>query len=79
MIIALLYKCAMWYLYIGISQDETTKRPGIWKRVLIGTRKCCYAAADWLSEAFWIELFVDLLTLGLFTFGTIEVIRVVTK
>jgi hypothetical protein len=61
--LALLYKTAMWYLYIG-AFNLKTKASGLYK------------ASDWLSESYWVELVGDLLTLTLFGGATLRVLRI---
>jgi len=62
-LVALLYKGAMWYLYVGEVDPE--------KR---NTRR--YAISDWLSEAFWLELLFDLGTIALFLIATFRVLMI---
>ncbi len=61
---ALMYKGAMWYLYLGELNPEVRKlrRHGL---------------SDWLSEAFWVELLLDVGTIVLFSIATWTVIRAV--
>jgi len=64
-IIALLYKGAMWYLYIGEEQLEIQK-----------TRR--YKISNWLSMAFWFEMLFDLSSIGLFVYATFRVLSILT-
>ena len=63
--IALLYKTAMWYLYM----EELGDLSGRSKRVRIST---------FLSEAYWLEAMFDAVTLALFGYATWLVIQVST-
>lgn len=60
---ALLYKTAMWYLYVGELAPGTRKR-----RV--------YKIADWLSESYMLEGLFDLATLVVFTLAALSVLSV---
>ncbi len=60
---ALVYKTAMWYLYIG----ELDKQLKLKKR---------YKISDWLSETYCIEFVIDLGTLALFIVATYMVINI---
>lgn len=62
-LLALLYKSAMWYLYMGEYDAE------------IKTSKL-YKASKWLSEAYWIEVLGDALTLILFAGATLRLVRI---
>jgi hypothetical protein len=64
-IVALLYKGAMWYLYVG---EEDTKMQ----------KKKRYKISDWLSEAFWMEILFDLASIALFAWATILVLNILT-
>jgi hypothetical protein len=64
-IIALLYKGAMWYLYIGEEQPELQKTGR-------------YRIAYWLSSAFWFEMLFDLSSIGLFVYATFRVLSILT-
>ena len=64
-LIALLYKTAMWYLYMEELGDLTKNS----KRVRISA---------WLSEAYWLEALFDVITLGAFGYATWRVIQVST-
>lgn len=65
-IVALLYKGAMWYLYIG---EEVSKK--------IQKTKC-YRISSWLSEAFWLEMMFDLGSIVLFTIATMRLLGLLT-
>ena len=54
---AFLFKVAMWYLHIGEQDSEfkTTLR---------------YKASDWISEAFWFEILLDMLSIVSFSSAT---------
>jgi hypothetical protein len=64
-IIALLYKGAMWYLYIGEEQLEIQM-----------TRR--YKISNWLSMAFWLEMLFDLSSIVLFVYATFRVLSILT-
>lgn len=55
---AILYKHAMWHLYSG-ELDEGHKQ------------SCWHKAAEWLSEAYMLELFFDVSTVLLFVSATL--------
>ena len=55
---AIVYKAAMWYLY-SAEYDSRVKKKWL-----------LFPFFNWLSEAFWIELSVDLLTVYLFASAT---------
>jgi uncharacterized membrane protein YGL010W len=60
---ALLYKSAMWYLYIGeLRPDFRTSR----------RHKC----ADWISESHILELALDLITIGCFGIATFNAMNI---
>lgn len=61
--VALLFKSAMWYLYLG-EFDEKVKS---WRR---------YKASDWLSECYAVEFFVDVVTLVLFGGAVLRLVEV---
>ncbi len=63
-LVAIMYKGAMWYLYMG-ELDASVKA------------KKRYKVADWLSEAFWLELLFDLVTLVLFGVATALALEVI--
>lgn len=65
-IVALLYKGAMWYLYVGEEDVEMQK-------------KVRYKISDWLSDAFWLELSFDLASIALFTWSTILILNILTQ
>ncbi len=60
---ALIYKSAMWYLYVGELQPAFQK-----------TRR--YKVADWLSENYLIEAGIDVVTLVLFGLATLVTLKV---
>lgn len=60
-LVALIYKGAMWYLYLGEIDDEFKQRAR-------------FKVAEWLSEAFWIEALADLGSLLLFSWATYHAI-----
>jgi hypothetical protein len=60
---AFLYKSAMWYLFIGHDRPRVRKA---WQ----------YKAADWLSEAFWLDWALDLASILLFAVGTYTFFKV---
>jgi hypothetical protein len=62
---ALMYKTAMWYLYMY----ELSALDGKSVRVRV---------SEWLSEAYWLEALLDLATLGCFAYATWRVIGVAT-
>jgi hypothetical protein len=64
--LALFYKTAMWYLYMGEFNPKI-------KASLL------HKVSDWLSESYWIELVGDLATLGLFGWATLRVLRIFTS
>lgn len=64
-IVALLYKGAMWYLYVGEEDAEIQK-------------KIRYKISSWLSDAFWLELLFDLASIALFTWATTLVLNILT-
>lgn len=63
---AMVYKTAMWYLYIG-ELDEHRK-----------LRKS-YKISDWLSETYCIEFVIDFVTLALFVAATYMVVNVLLQ
>jgi hypothetical protein len=58
---AFMYKASMWYIMWGALRDEfkTTIR---------------YKISDWISEQLWIELIIDLVSIGLFVCATSRVL-----
>lgn len=56
-LVALLYKAAMWQLYIGEFNESYRK-----------TRR--YRCADWISECFLLEIASDLATIAVFAWAT---------
>jgi hypothetical protein len=56
-IAALLYKTTMWYLYCG-ERDEEFKK------------SMRYDFFDWVSEQYWLEVLIDLITILLFAIAT---------
>jgi hypothetical protein len=59
---AILYKTAMWYLYMGELDPEEKNR---W----------LYKASQWLSDQYWIEFALDAITFGAFAWATLLVVR----
>ncbi len=64
-LLALLYKTAMWYLYLG-ELDDSRKS---WM---------LYKVSEWLSDSYWIELVSDAATLVLFGWATLDVLHALT-
>ena len=60
----IVYKAAMWHLY------RAEFEPQVRQRLLFGF-------FNWISEAFWLELLLDLMTATLFAWGTIRMLRIV--
>lgn len=60
---AILYKTAMWYLYMG-ELDATVQGRRIYKLL------------DWLSESYWLEFFFDIATLAMFAIATYTAMEV---
>ncbi|MCK9418279.1 MAG: hypothetical protein M0R70_02755 [Nitrospirae bacterium] len=65
-VVALLYKGAMWYLYVGEEDEDMQKR----KRYII---------SSWLAESFWLEMLFDLASIALFMFATSIVLDILTS
>lgn len=63
---AFLYKSAMCYLYL--TESDEAKKTG-----------CLYKCFSWVSEWFWLEVVLDLLTLVLFSWATVEMLCLFTK
>lgn len=63
---AVLYKSAMWYLYIGELQAAFRN-----------SRR--YRVADWISERHFIELLFDVGSMTLFALATLGVLDVLTR
>jgi hypothetical protein len=61
--LALLFKSAMWYLYIGEFNAQSKA-------------SALYKASDWLSESYWVEFVGDLATLVLFGLATLGVLKI---
>lgn len=59
---AIIYKTAMWYLYVG---ELEILAKSTWR----------YRASEFLSEAFWLEAAFDLLTLFFFGSATVLVLQ----
>jgi hypothetical protein len=53
---ALLNKIANWYVYLSEIDDD-------WSRSRF------YGVAEWLAEQFWIDMLLDLLTIGVFGYA----------
>ena len=64
-LLATLNKTAMWVLYYGEIRSDFEEG---WV--------CSFAA--WLSRQFWIDILVDLLSMGLFAAATYQVFRILT-
>jgi hypothetical protein len=62
-VVALLYRTAMWYLYME-EEEKATPR---W----------LHRASEWLSYQYLVELVFDLLTLVSFATGTLKVLHAV--
>lgn len=62
-VLALLYKSAMWYLYMG-ELDGEIKSSGL------------YRMANAISASYWLELLGDLVTLVLFAGATLRLLAV---
>ena len=56
---ALLYKSSMWYLYAGELKESFKS-------------KFRFRAADFVSEAFWLELSFDIISIVAFAWGTFD-------
>lgn len=63
--LAVLYKTATWYLYLGES-DESRKS---WR---------FYKVSEWFSDSYWIEMVSDVATLFLFGGATLRALHAVT-
>lgn len=63
--VAVLYKTAMWYLYVGERSLEVKKR---WT----------YKASDWISEAYLVETSFDLTSIFLFGVATFCLHKIMT-
>jgi hypothetical protein len=61
--LALLYKSAMWYLYLG-EYEPDVKQSRLFK------------ISNSLSEAYWLEVLGDFLTLVLFGGATLRLVRI---
>ena len=61
--VALLYKTAMWYLYRGETVDGLQES---WQ----------YSAASWLSEAYFLETCFDLASIVLFGVATYQLLTI---
>ena len=53
---ALLNKVANWYVYLSEIDDDRS-------------RSRFYGVAEWLAEQFWIDMLLDLLTIGVFGYA----------
>ena len=60
---ALIFKASMWYLYLGEGKPDLQRL----KR---------YKVANWVSEAFWIEIGLDLVSLACFGIATYWLLNV---
>jgi hypothetical protein len=61
--VALLYKSAMWYLYMGELSESAMESK-------------FYKAANWISDSYWIEAVCDVFTLVLFGGATLRLLNV---
>jgi len=59
---ALSYKSAMWHLYMGELDPEKKSRR-------------LYKASDWLTQQYWLEVILDIGTLGLFGWATLKTLN----
>jgi hypothetical protein len=64
--LTLIYKTAMWELYMTETQPPRSK--GLW-----------YRSAFWISEQAWIELLVDVATIVLFAIATLIAFSAITN
>lgn len=64
--VALLYKGAMWFLYVG-EEDEHRRK------------SLFYGISEWITGAFWLELIFDLGTIALFSYATYEILTILTS
>ena len=62
---AVLYKTAMWYLYIGERSEKIRRRR-------------MYRASNWISEAYWLEAIFDLASIILFGIATFRLLTILT-
>ena len=62
---ALLYKSAMWYLYVG-ELAESTKQRNIYK------------IAEWISNCYALECLLDIVTVILFVWATLKLFVIFT-
>lgn len=53
---ALLNKFANWYVYVSIIDEDNSKNRS-------------YKFAEWLAEQFWIDIALDILTIGVFGYA----------
>ena len=63
---AAINKWAAWYIYAGVLEPEFQD-----------TRR--YKVSEWISEQFWIDLFLDLAAMGLFAWATVEALFTVAR
>ena len=59
---ALIYKVSMWYIYFAELYPQTANNK-------------TYKIAVWLSEAIWLEVTFDLLTIGAYFWATFRVLQ----
>jgi len=65
-LLAWIYKTAMWQLYM--AETNATRATGRW-----------YRSALWISEAMWLEVLVDLITIVLFAVATVVAFLALTN
>jgi hypothetical protein len=63
---AIIYKSAMWYLYMGELKILSEKA---WR----------HKVSEWLSTAYWLEFLLDLLTIAAFGIATVRALQVLVK
>jgi len=59
---AVLYKSAMWHLYMGELDPDKQSRQ-------------FYKASDWLTQQYWLEVLLDVGTLALFGWATVRTLN----
>jgi hypothetical protein len=59
---ALLYKVAMWYLYLGELHECVQKT-------------LRYRISNWVSEQIWLEISFDIFSIGAFAWATVAVLQ----
>jgi hypothetical protein len=65
-LLAWLYKTAMWQLYLG--ENDKGRRSSVW-----------YRSANAISQATWVEVIVDLMTILLFAVATFIAFAAIVK